>query len=327
VVPGRSNTGCSHASHISNRQLTGRVFNIQRYSIHDGAGIRTLVFLKGCPLTCLWCSNPESQKAGPELGFIRSACKGSDGCDAPCVSACPENAITLDVEGIPIIDRERCTACGECVEPCLEDALKIVGKQMTVAQVMDEVEKDRPFYRRSGGGMTLGGGDPLMQHQFSRALLEEAQDAGIHTALETGAYLPWDDFEPLLHHLDQLYIDLKHRDDAQHRKLTGQSNTLILSNLSRVLSIMDPKNVVIRLPLVPGCNDSTENILESARFIADQGYQQIELMPYHTFGVSKYPQYGMEYPLPDLASQSADDVARLRQLVGRFGLTEISGEA
>jgi pyruvate formate lyase activating enzyme len=311
----------------NDKQLTGRVFNIQRYSIHDGDGIRTLVFLKGCPLVCQWCSNPESQKAGPELGFIKSSCKGNDGCTAPCVTACPENAITLSVEGFPHIDRDRCTACGECVEPCLEDALKVVGKLMTVAEVMAEVEKDRPFYRRSGGGLTIGGGDPLMQHQFTLALLKAAQDEGIHTALETGAYLPWDDFEPILHHLDQLHLDLKHLDDEQHRELTGQSNTMILSNLSKVLSVMNPKDVIIRLPLIPGCNDSTENILESARFVADQGYEQIELMPYHSFGVGKYPQYDMEYPLPDLVPPPPEKVARLREMVGRFGLTEVSGQA
>jgi pyruvate formate lyase activating enzyme len=315
------------ANHIENRRQTGRVFNIQRYSLHDGAGIRTLVFLKGCPLTCLWCSNPESQKAGPELGFIRSACKGDDGCRAPCVPACPEAAITLGLDGIPQVDRGRCTACGECVDPCPEDALKVVGKLMTVAEVMEEVDKDRPFYRRSGGGVTLGGGDPLMQPGFTRALLEEAREECINTALETSAYLPWDQFEPLLHLVDQLYIDLKHMNDAQHRKLTGKSNALILDNLSKVSSVMNWRDIVIRIPLIPGCNDSIENILESARFVAEHGYRQIELMPYHSFGVSKYCQYGREYRLADARTQPAETVARLRGLVSRFGLTEGSDSA
>ncbi len=315
------------ANSIENRRQTGRVFNIQRYSLHDGAGIRTLVFLKGCPLTCLWCSNPESQRASPELGFIRSACKGDDGCNAPCVTACPEAAIKLGIDGIPQVNRERCTACGECVAPCPEDALKVVGGLMTVAEVMEEVDKDRPFYRRSGGGLTLGGGDPLMQPGFTRALLEEAREECIHTALETSAYLPWEQFEPLLHLVDQLYIDLKHMNDTQHRKLTGKSNAMILHNLSKVLSVVNRENSVIRIPLIPGCNDSIENVLESARFVAGQGFRQIELMPYHSFGVSKYCQYGREYPLPDARTQPAETVVRLRGLVSRFGLMEVSDPA
>jgi pyruvate formate lyase activating enzyme len=305
--------------------VTGQVFNIQRYSIHDGAGIRTLVFLKGCPLRCLWCCNPESQKSEPELGFIEARCVGSGICGAPCVSVCPVEAIHLNAQGKPVIDRETCDTCGKCAEACRNDALKIVGREMTVDEVMTEVEKDRAFYWRSGGGMTIGGGEPLAQYRFTAGLLQAAQEVYLHTALETCGHAPWSHLETVLQHVDLLQFDFKHLDPARHAELTGQSNELIIGNLKKVLSVKDPQDVIIRIPVIPGCNDSAENIGETARFVAELGFRQAELVPYHRLGVSKYSQYGISYQLDECQPSPQTDLDALRKTVEGMGLIETSG--
>jgi pyruvate formate lyase activating enzyme len=303
----------------------GRNFNIQRYSLHDGSGIRTLVFLKGCPLRCLWCSNPESQKSTPELGFIESRCVGQESCGAPCVPACLEEAVFLDERGKAAIDRGACNNCGDCEEACCHDALKLVGGEMSVAEVLAEVERDRPFYRRSGGGITIGGGEPMAQHKFTTELLEAAQAEYLHTAMETSGHVAWERLEVALRYVDLLHFDLKHMDPVRHEELTGRSNELILGNLGRVLRIKEPEDVVIRIPVIPGRNDSTENIRESARFVSELGFTQIELMPYHVFGVSKYRQYGMIYQLDAVEPVPESDLQGLRRLAESFGLQEVTG--
>lgn len=295
--------------------IKGRIFNIQRYSLHDGGGIRTLVFLKGCPLRCLWCSNPESQKGILQLGFVASRCVGASACGGTCVSACPVTGLSLGKENKPIIDRQVCDACGLCAKVCPEDALKVVGRDMSVDEVMAEVEKDRPFYRRSGGGITIGGGEPLLQHGFTLALLEAAHGAYLHTALETCGHAPWEHFEPVLQHVDLLHIDLKHMDPVRHKELTGQSNEPVLDNLRRVLSVKSPQDVIVRIPVIPECNDSTESIGDMSEFLTGLGFTQIELIPYHRMGVSKYAQYDMTYPLPECESPSESAMARLREIV------------
>jgi pyruvate formate lyase activating enzyme len=308
-----------------NTSTIGRVFNIQRYSLHDGSGIRTLVFLKGCPLRCLWCSNPESQKSTPELGFIEARCLGQDECGAPCISACPEAAVVADRRGVPEIDRGACNNCGSCAEVCGQDALKLVGREMSVAEVLAEVEKDRPFYRRSGGGVTIGGGEPMAQYGFTTDLLEAAHEEYLHTAIETSGHVAWERLEEALRYVDLLHFDLKHMDPRRHSELTGLSNELILGNLERVLRVKEPRDVVIRIPVIPGCNDCVENIRASAAFVANLGFEQIELMPYHRFGAAKYQQYGMAYQLEDAAPPAEGELQSLRRLVESFGLREVTG--
>ena len=303
----------------------GRVFNIQRYSIHDGAGIRTLVFLKGCPLRCLWCCNPESQKSGPELGFIASRCVGASVCGGPCLAVCPVAGLHMNGQGKPSVDRQACDSCGLCARVCHEDALKVVGREMSVDEVLAEVEKDRAFYRRSSGGVTVGGGEPLAQYRFTAELLEAAQEAYLHTALETCGQAPWAHFEAVLKHVDLLQLDLKHMDAVRHRELTGQSNELIVGNLKKVLSVKTPQDVIVRIPIVPGCNDSAENVKDMARFVAELGFRQIELIPYHRLGVSKYAQYGMAYPLAGSDPTPQTHIEDLRKMVTDFGLTEMTG--
>ena len=306
--------------------ITGRIFNIQRYSLHDGSGIRTLVFLKGCPLRCLWCSNPESQKSIPELGFIEARCVGADVCGAPCVLSCPINAVRLNGQDKPEIDRNKCEVCGNCAQACSHDALKVVGYEMSVDEVMAEVKKDMPFYRRSGGGLTIGGGEPLAQYRFTAAILEAAEEEYIHTAIETTGHAPWEQFESVLKHVDLLQMDLKHMDSQKHKELTGQSNELILDNLKKVLSVKEPQDVIIRIPVIPGCNDTAENIEDTARFVAELGFTQIELIPYHKMGTSKYTQYGMVYPLDELEPPSQTDLQGFKNIVEGFGLQEMTGD-
>jgi pyruvate formate lyase activating enzyme len=304
---------------------TGTVFNIQRYSIHDGGGIRTLVFLKGCPLRCLWCSNPESQHGAPELGYIESRCVGAKDCGAPCIAACPVGAVDSNAQGKAIVDRSKCDACGKCAQACGKGALKIVGRDMSVTEVMAEVEKDRAFYRRSGGGVTIGGGEPLAQYRFTTELLKAAHEAYLHTALETCGHAPWSHFETVLEHVDLLQFDIKHMDLARHKELTGQSNELILDNLKKVRSIKDPRDVIIRIPVVPGCNDLEENIRSTAKFAAGLGFGRIELVPYHRLGISKYAQYGMVNPLAGCAPPSDVELTWLREVVSACGATEVGG--
>jgi pyruvate formate lyase activating enzyme len=241
------------------------------------------------------------------------------------VSACPEEAIGLDEHGKPVIDRRICNSHGKCAEACFHGALKLVGREMSVDEVLAEVEKDRPFYRRSGGGITIGGGEPLAQPRFTAALLEAAQEHYLHTAIETSGHVPWELFEDVLRHVDQLHYDVKHMDPEKHKELTGQSNELILDNLKKVLSIKQPQDVIIRIPIIPGCNDSFENISESARFVAELGLKQIELMPYHRFGISKYGQYGMVYRLDESRSEPEMDLQDYRDIVESFGLREVTG--
>ncbi len=284
-------------------------------------------------MRCLWCSNPESQKSMPELGFIESRCDGQrdgqrdgqDACGAPCVSACLEEAVVLDGRGKPGIDRGVCNNCGRCAEACSHEALTLVGREMSVAEVLAEVEKDRAFYRRSGGGITVGGGEPMAQYRFTAELLEAAQAEYLHTAIETSAHVAWERLEGVLRYVDLLHCDLKHMDPRRHEELTGQSNELILGNVARILRIMEAQDVVIRIPVIPGCNDSVDNIRESATFVADLGFSQIELMPYHEFGASKYRQYGMAYELDEPGPGAEGDLQGLRRLVESFGLREVSG--
>jgi len=305
---------------------TGLIFNIQRYAIHDGAGVRTLVFMKGCPLSCQWCSNPEGQKGRPETGFMDGRCVGAEVCKAPCVEACPEHGMQLSPEGKPIIDRESCVHCGTCSDACYYGALELVGRAMTVKEVLSEVEKDRPFYRRSGGGVTVGGGEPLMQAEFVGQLLEACQARYLHTALETTGFGSRGHLERLLPHVDLVYFDIKHMDPVRHKELTGVPNWPILENVRAALSGDRQYDVIVRVTTIPGLNDSEENITKTARFAAELGCEKMELVPYHKLGIGKYVQYGMDYRLADVETPSGERMEALRRLVEAAGLREMTGE-
>jgi pyruvate formate lyase activating enzyme len=296
--------------------LKGVISSMQRFAIHDGPGIRTLVYMKGCPLTCLWCSTPQTQKTAPEILHIELHCKKS-GC---CVEVCPAQAITLSEEEGVKIDRELCGSSGECVEACPNRALELVGNYVTPEELFREVDKDSPFYRRSNGGVTVGGGEPTMQHEFVAEFLKKCKQHYIHTAIETCGYVRGEHLEKLLQHLDLVYFDIKHMDDVVHKELTGVSNELILENARRACAV---RPMIVRIPTVPGLNDSDDNILATARFAAELGedLKRIELLPYHKYGTQTYGRLGREYELSDVEPPADGRMERLKDVVESCGVT------
>jgi pyruvate formate lyase activating enzyme len=294
--------------------VEGWVFNIQRFSVHDGPGIRTTVFLKGCPLRCLWCDNPESQCFEPQVVFWEDRCIH---CGA-CVAVCPESAVVLGADGRKRIQVERCTVCGSCVDECYAGALEQVGRLMTAGQVLAEVEADQPFYDQSGGGMTLSGGEPTAQPEFAAALLQGARARGIRTAIETCGQTSWPVWQMLLPYLDLILYDLKEVDPERHRRFTEVSNDQILDNIKRLARSGKP--VIVRRPVIPGYNDTLESIHDLARFVRGlETVQEIDLLPYHRLGQSKYERLGQEYALGDEPSMKEQDVSGLRDVLLSYG--------
>jgi pyruvate formate lyase activating enzyme len=265
--------------------MRGLVFDIQRAALHDGPGIRTTVFLKGCPLRCAWCHNPESWHAAVELSFDPEACAH---CFA-CVPACP-NGAQQESGGRHVLERRRCLACGSCVEACSHGALQLVGRQMTVDQVLEVVERDRPFYTRGGGGLTVSGGEPLSQAAFARELLKAAQARALPTCLDTCGECRIEELESLLSYVDVVLFDYKATGSDRHRQLTGSDGTRILGNLDRLL--MQGVRVILRVPLVPGVNDDASHLDAVAAIYAGGGVEAVEVMPYHALGRDKRRRFG-----------------------------------
>jgi glycyl-radical enzyme activating protein len=300
-------------SSLLNGGERGLIFNIQRFSVHDGPGIRTTVFMKGCPLNCLWCSNPESQVIFPNLMVRDINCKG---CGA-CVKACPKGAITLTKEGGRKVNREKCNQCLLCVESCQYNSLNICGKYMVVKEVLDEGLKDKAFYKNSGGGVTISGGECLVQSKFTLKLLKACKGEGLHTALDTTGYAPWKEMESLLPFVDLVLFDIKHLDSKEHKRTTGVGNKLILENLEKASKIA---SIWLRVPLIAGFNDSTDHIRKIAALGKRIGTQKISFLPYHEGGKSKSGQLGWPYPLPDAKAPSEKHIGKLMKIIGREGL-------
>lgn len=297
----------------------GMVSNIQRYSVHDGPGIRTVVFLKGCPLRCLWCSNPECLSPFPEVGFVQTRCKKCH----DCIEVCPKGAITIgsnENEGYPVIDRNRCDNCGKCIANCYPKALIMFGQEMTSGEVLAEVMKDSLFYRRSGGGITISGGEPLQQPNFLIALLQLSQSNGISTAIETCGEADPLVFKAVLKYVDYLLFDIKCLDPAVHCKYTGRSNKLLLENLR--VAAASGVNLLIRMPLIPGINDSEKNIEATTELVKKYGNngEGIELMPYHRLGLVKYKSLGRVYPMGELPSVDVSHVEKIRKRFESLGV-------
>lgn len=298
--------------------MTGTVFNTQKFSIHDGTGIRTLIFMKGCPLRCIWCSNPESQRTGPEVMFVRSKCTGCGKCAALCREAAVDD-VTFD------IDRSRCVKCGLCTSKCYAGAKKMTGRQVTVREMMELIEKDRIFYTNSGGGVTVGGGEPAMQHGFVEELLKACRESHIHTAIETCGYGRWQDICGMFDNADQIFFDLKAIDPELHRRLTGVSNELILHNAEQ--AAVRGKDVIFRIPLIPGCNDSLTNIEETGIFVGGLSGNgrnvSIEILPYHDLGRDKYRWLDMDYGLEDTGKPDAMQVEELKTILKNRGCSVV----
>lgn len=287
---------------MEEKAIKGVIFDIQRFTLHDGPGVRTLVFLKGCPLGCQWCANPESISSKPELGLIRSRCNKCD----ECVAVCPEHAIALDQTGMPRIDRESCTNCGVCITVCLPKALILYGREVTAEEAYREVRRDKMFYEGSCGGVTVSGGEPLHQPSFVKVLFGLCHEDGISTCSETSGFASPQVLEELLPSTDYLLFDLKHLVSAVHERFTGVPNKLILENAKT--AVKSGVHVLFRSPVIPGINDSLENIMETAHFIIElQGKNAaIELLPYHRMGVVKYEALDRTYPLKELDSLLPD---------------------
>jgi pyruvate formate lyase activating enzyme len=293
---------------------TGLVFDIQRFSIHDGPGIRTTVFLKGCPLACPWCHNPESQASTPELMLWPGRCIA---CEA-CLAACSHGAISIEVharERRIVTDLARCRLCAECVDACYAGAREIVGRTMTVGEVMLEVQRDVAFYDQSGGGVTFSGGEPLAQAEFLSALLRDCRAQEIHTAVDTCGYAPWSVIDEVRPYVGLFLYDLKLMDDARHRQITGVSNAPILDNLQRLAAC--GHRLRVRMPVIPGLNDDEANLQALGAFVAAlPGAVGVDLLAYHPTARDKYQRLNRAYPLGDLQpppeSQMVAVAARLR---------------
>jgi pyruvate formate lyase activating enzyme len=290
------------------------VLAISRMTIHNGPGLRTVIYLKGCPLHCLWCSTPESQKTGPEIAVYPSKCIHCD----QCVPACPLNAISVTDDTVSI-DRSLCNNCGKCVEVCYSEAIKLLGQSMTIKELLDEVKKDAAFYKHSGGGVVISGGEPFLNPDFTMKLLRALKEEGINVGIDTCGYVPWKNIEEMLPYIDFFLWDIKHMDPEKHREFTGVSNELILSNIRSVSEKNIP--IYIRVPVIPGYNDSEENIRAICEFA--QGLSsvvEIHLIPLHHLGKSRYDSLDRVYPINDIPLIPDNVLQDLKQLVESYGL-------
>lgn len=306
----------------------GVVFNIQRFSLHDGPGIRTTVFLKGCALRCFWCHNPEGRHAAPELRYYPDRCIAC----GSCVAACPHHAHEL-TRGVHTFIRERCDYAALCVTACSARALETEGRRVSVAAVMDEILPDRPFYELSGGGVTLSGGEPVLGGDFARGLLQQCRAHGLHTAVETCGAVPWSGLRALLPHTDLFMMDLKVIDPAKHRAATGQTNERILANARRLAATRIP--IVFRTPVVPTVNDTPADIRAIAAFVRqlrDQRRAQAgtdaaityEIMPFHRLAAGKYASLGLAYPAAALEPPSPATMAALAEVARQEGIPTLN---
>ncbi len=267
--------------------MNGTIFDIQRFSTHDGPGIRTTVFLKGCGMRCRWCHNPESIRMEPEIQFFRSKCIGC----GRCLQVCPVNAHTVQ-DGQRIFLRDRCIRCGACAEECCSEALVLTGRTMTVQEIMETVEKDRLFFDQSGGGVTFSGGEPVLQHRFLSALLQACRSVGIHTVVETAGNVPGDYLLDILPDTDLFLYDVKGMDEVRHTQTTGVGNRRILENLN-LLSEKDAR-IRVRVPVIPGVNDTAESMLVLSGMVQKlKGIEQVELIPFHKMAMEKYESLGL----------------------------------
>lgn len=294
----------------------GVVFNIQRFSIHDGPGIRTTVFLKGCPLHCGWCSNPESLHLPPEIITRDVKCIKC----GKCVEACEKEAIVV-LDNTRTIKWEKCDQCMKCAEVCPSKSIEPAGKYISVEEVLDIVHRDASYYRRTNGGMTVSGGEPLVQRAFTLKLLQKAKKRGFHTVLDTTGYADWEVLDTMLDYTDIVLYDIKHLDSAKHKEATGVSNERIIENLQKMVD--NPKTKIwIRRPVIPGFNDMDNDIEELCGFLHALGpsVEKVSLLPYHKFGELKYAATGKKYPWDGAPLITDERMAEFKKHIESHGI-------
>ena len=311
--------------HCAAMNTTDIVFNIQRFSLHDGPGIRTTVFLKGCSMRCFWCHNPEGQHPEPELRYFPERCIAC----GQCVIACPNHAHEMH-DGAHVFLRDNCELSGKCVETCYPRALQMEGRMMTVGEVMEEILPDKPFYESSGGGVTLSGGEPVLSKEFAQEILEQCKFHRLHTAIETCGEVPWESLDALLPYTDLIMMDIKHLDESKHHVATGHSNDRILSNARRLAS--SGKTIVFRTPVVPSVNDTEEEVMQIATFVRElielrknagqngSGKIRYELVAFHKLAAGKYPSLGLDYKALDVEPPTTERMTALLEAARRSGI-------
>lgn len=300
----------------------GCVFNVERYAAGDGPGIRTVIFLKGCGLRCIWCSNPESQRPEKEKLFFKNLCVNC----GICRKVCPRGAVLADTMYGFVTDHDRCIHCGLCLSGCASGAQQESGGDSSVEDILGLVERDIPFYTASGGGVTLSGGEPFLQGTFTQELLGACKSKGISTAVESCGHAPWEDIERSMDVIDYLYFDIKHVDEDRHRRFTGAGTGLIHQNLMKIDAHGGPK-VILRIPFIPGFNGDEKSIREIFGFAAHlKRPDHIEILPYHRLGLGKYGALGREYTLKDLQPVKSGDLLLYRTIGKEYGL-EVTIEA
>ena len=293
---------------------TGFIFNIKRYAIHDGPGIRTTVFMKGCPLTCRWCHNPEGIEATPFWAYKKERCIR---CGA-CVESCPEQALCLESEGV-VPSGSPCTNCFTCTEICPSEAREKVGRKLTALELLSEIQKDIPFYDTSGGGVTFSGGEPLMQAEFLIELLKLCGHEHIHRAVDTSGYASHETLMSVAEHTDLFLYDLKMMDSDKHEKYTGVPNHLILDNLLHLAR--EKVDLIIRLPLIPGVNDDVESLDRIGMFLDRlPGVEKVHILPYHDFQRSKYTRFEMHCGSANIALPARDMLLHAKKRLENFDL-------
>lgn len=295
-----------------------RIFDIQGFSVHDGPGGRTLIFFKGCPLRCVWCCNPEGVNPYREVMYKSLQCQKCYN----CVGKCSQKAISINGStGLILFDRSICKECDtfECVEACYNGALGITGKDYSIDELMHKIERDRRFWGK-GGGVTLGGGEVLQQYKFASRLLERCHANYIHTAIETSAYAPWSHLQGVLKNTDWVFVDIKCMDSDIHSKVTGVPNRLILENIKRMAAKNRNYRLIPRIPIIPGINDDNKNIFETVEFLKRVNLFEINILPFHRLGTSKYEQLGLEYAFAEMESPETDVMERIRDLFEAYDI-------
>ncbi|HBX23740.1 MAG TPA: glycyl-radical enzyme activating protein [Desulfotomaculum sp.] len=291
----------------------GLIFNIQRFSLHDGPGIRTTVFMKGCPLNCQWCSNPESQYFFPNLMVRDINCQGC----GKCLSVCPRGAITFTAVKGRQIDWAACDHCLKCADACAYQSITVSGRYMKLEDVYNEVLKDKIYYKNSAGGITVSGGEPLCQSEFVACLLQQCRQAGLHTALDTTGHAPWERMREVLKYTDLVLFDIKHLDPGQHKSKTGVDSRLIMENLIKTAGLT---RVWLRVPLIPGFNDSEAHIKNIALLGVRIQAVKVSLLPYHEGGKPKCAQMGKEYNLTGTVPPGEEQINKLKSIIEIAGL-------